>query len=75
MTISEFVEALTLTLTKPTYLSKCLWYYGHHHQDYHHHHHQYGHYTMDIITISPGLTAHTYTNYWWAAGSRFHQKI
>jgi len=32
MTISEFVEALTLTLTKLTYLSTCFWYYDHHHQ-------------------------------------------
>jgi hypothetical protein len=75
MTISELVEALPLTSTKPTYLSKCFWYYGHHHQDYHHQHYDYGHYTMDSITISPGLTVYTYTHYCWAAGSRFCQKI
>jgi len=75
MTISDFVEALTVTLTKPPYLSKYFWYYDHHHQHDHHHHHHYGHYTIGIITISPGLTIHTYTHNWWAAGSWFHQKI
>ena len=75
MTISEFVEALTLTLTKLTYLSKCFWYYDHHHQHYHHHYLHYGHHTIGIITISPGLTAHTYTHNWCAAGCIFHQKI
>ena len=35
---SESVDALTLALTKPTYLTKC--FRNHHHHHHHHHHHE-----------------------------------
>jgi len=72
---SKSVEALMLTLTWPTYLSKCFWYYDHHHRHHHRRHHHHRHITIAVITISQGPNAHTYAHNQWEAGNRFRWKI
>jgi len=58
------VKVLTLTLTMPTFLTKCFWFYNHHlwynhhchHQHYHHYHSYYCHQVQKRMSTPTATT-------------------